>query len=170
MTLRARTEESVVVPADLVIMTELKEDKVVSDKVSEKGPSRKTKYHDIVRPRIKTPHYQHVGLLQYRTDPPEWDDDGITIPQNIGRHVLDEDYHPPRTSPPFKRLHPEDLLFPLTPLQEWARLYQEGIEATDWLLTVGEIRLANDKKCGKWRCKPSPLRNSWTYTEAGNGF
>jgi hypothetical protein len=66
-----------------------------SDRIFEKSPT-KTKYHDIIRPKVKT-RYQHIGLVRYRTEEPEWDDDGITIPQNIGRHVLDEDYRAPRT-------------------------------------------------------------------------
>jgi hypothetical protein len=124
---------------------------------------RRTKYYDIVAPKIKTPRRQHVGLIRYRTEEPAWDDDEILIPQNIGRHVIDEDYRAPRKSPSFQRLQPKDLFSPLTPLKEWERLEQEGIDITDALLTVGEILLANDQKLGKWKCKPSPLRSSWTY-------
>jgi hypothetical protein len=50
-----------------------------SDRIFEKSPT-KTKYHDIIRPKVKNPRYQHIGLVRYRTEEPEWDDDGITIP------------------------------------------------------------------------------------------
>ena len=92
-----------------------------SDRIFEKSPT-KTKYHDIIRPKAKTPRYQHIGLVRYRTEEPEWDDDGITIPQNIGRHVLDEDYRAPRTSPPFMCLQPNDIWFPLVPVDFFERV------------------------------------------------
>jgi hypothetical protein len=126
------------------------------------GP-RRTKYYNIVLPRVKTPRYQHVGLVRYRTEDPEWDDDEILIPQNIGRHVMDEYHRAPRKSQNFHRLQPKDLFFPLTSLKEWERLEQEGIDITDALVTVGELLLANDQKLGKWKCKPSPLRSCWAY-------
>jgi hypothetical protein len=133
-----------------------------SDRIFEQSPT-KTKYHDIIRPKVKTPRYQHISLIRYRTEEPEWNDDGITIPQNIGLHVLDEDYRALRTSPPFICLQSNNFWFPLTSLKEWERLYQEGIKSTDTLLTVGQILLAGDKEMGRWRCRPSSLRNSWTY-------
>ena len=109
------------------------------------------------------PRYQHVGIIRYRTEGPQGGVDSIKIPQNIGLHVIDEDYRAPRTAPPFQHLQPQDLFFPLTPLQEWEDLEEEGIEAIDELLTVGQIVLAQDKKSRSWMCKPSPLRSSWTY-------
>jgi hypothetical protein len=124
---------------------------------------RKTKYYDIVRPKVKTPLYQHVGILRYRTEGPNGGN-GIVIPQHIGLHVIDKDYQAPRTPPPFKRVRPQDLFFPLTPLEEWEKLDENGIEATDALVTMGEIILVEDKKSRKWMCTPSPLRGSWTYT------
>jgi hypothetical protein len=41
---------------------------------------RKTKYYDIVRPKVKTPLYQHVGILRYRTEGPNGGN-GIVIPR-----------------------------------------------------------------------------------------
>jgi len=164
MSLRTGPEKFEFGPPDSSTFPGSTETNMTSAEVSEAKPPTKTKYYDIVRPRIKMPSYQHVGLIRYRTVEPQWDDDGITIPQNIGRHVLDEDYHVPRASPPFRSLQPDDLWFPLTPLKEWKRLDQQGVEVTDTLLTVGEILLANHKILGNWRCKPSPLRNAWTYT------
>jgi hypothetical protein len=125
---------------------------------------RKTKHHDITRRRLRISHHPHVSILRHRTEKPELDDAGILIPQNIGRHVMHEVYRAPRTSPTFKRLRPENLWFQLTPFNEWEQFFQEGVEVTDALLTVGEILIANDKSLGKWRCKPSLLRSCWTYT------
>ena len=124
---------------------------------------RKTKYYNAVRPRVKSPLYQHVGIIRYRTEGPNGGGDPVIIPQNIGLHVIEEDYPARRTAPPFQPLWPQDLFFPLTSFQEWKELEQEGIEATDELLTVGQILLAQDKKSRKCMCKPSPLRSSWTY-------
>ncbi|KAE9373365.1 hypothetical protein N431DRAFT_456151 [Stipitochalara longipes BDJ] len=135
-----------------------------SKSMSEVENFRRTKYHDIVCPRVKAPQYQHVVILKYRKEGLNGGGDAIIIPQNIGRHVIDEDYRAPRAAPLFKHLRPQDLFFPLTSLKEWKKLEEEGIEATDVLLTVGEILLAEDEKSRKWMCKPSPLRSSWTYT------
>jgi hypothetical protein len=116
---------------------------------------RKTKHQGVTHPRIKISHHPHVSILRHRTEKPEVDDAGILIPQTVGRHVMVENYRAPRTSPTFKRLRPEDLWFPLTPLSEWEQFFQEGVGVTDALLTLGEILIANDKSLGKWGCKPS---------------
>jgi hypothetical protein len=134
----------------------------IMNSVSTLNP-RKTGYYDIIRPRMNISHDSRISILRHRTEKPELDDAGILIPQNIGRHVMEEDYRARRTSPPFKRLRPEDLWFQLTPSREWKQLFREGVEVTDVLLTVGEILIANDKSLGKWRCKPSHLRSCWTY-------
>jgi hypothetical protein len=121
-----------------------------------------TKYYSITAPELKEISRQHVSLNRYRSDDPRIDET-ILIPQNIGWHVVDENYRAKRTSPPFQEFEAEDLLVELTPFMEWKDLGKEGIDVTDALITVGEIRLTEDKVLKKWRCKPSPLRSSWLY-------
>jgi len=76
---------------------------------------------------------------------------------------VDENHRPKRISRPFQRFEGEDLFVELTSLQEWSDLGKKGIEVTEALITVGEIQLVEDKKLKVWRCKPSPLRSSWSY-------
>lgn len=120
------------------------------------------KYYNITAPDLKEIGRQHVWLNKYRTDDPR-NNDTILIPQNIGWHVVDENHRPKRISRPFQRFEGEDLFVELTSLQEWSDLGKKGIEVTDALITVGEIQLVEDKKLKVWRCKPSPLRSSWSY-------
>ena len=127
------------------------------------GHPRKPKYYNLVPLRCMSPHYQHISIIRYRTEEPYRCCGEILIPQNIGLHVIEQGYRAPRTAPPFQALRPEDLFFPLTPLREWSELEQEGIDAVDELLTVGQIVLAQDWKFRRWMCKPSPLRSSMTY-------
>jgi hypothetical protein len=125
---------------------------------------RKTKYSNIIIPKIRKANDQHISLIRFRTNPPECNDEGLLIPYNIGRHVVNEEYQTPRTQPPFTPLRRAEFFFPLTPLKEWELLERQGIEVEDALLTGGEILLAQNKNWRKWICRPSPLRSVWTYS------
>lgn len=103
--------------------------------VNTASKSRRTKYFDVVIPKIRKFNDQHIFQQRSRIQDSEDEDDEIFVPCSIGRHVMDQEYHPPRRSASFRRLQPEDLFFPLTSLKEWDLLDQEGIEATDTLLT-----------------------------------
>jgi hypothetical protein len=86
------------------------------------------------------------------------------IPGTWGGHLLDACFDVKRAVPfisPMDLTH-EDFIVKGTKLAEWREVRGLGIEVNVQVLTTGECELLGLEQTMRWRCKPSPLRRSWT--------
>ena len=65
ISLHTRPEGFASVPKDPWKLPKSQKCNMSSDRIFEKSPT-KTKYHEIIRPKVKTPRYQHISLIRYR--------------------------------------------------------------------------------------------------------
>jgi hypothetical protein len=86
------------------------------------------------------------------------------MPGPWGAHLLDSCLSAKRAVPfilPMDLTH-EDFIVKGTKLAEWREVSGLGIEVKVEVLTTGECDLLGLDQTMRWRCKPSPLRRSWT--------
>jgi hypothetical protein len=70
--------------------------------------------------------------------------------------------HQPNLKPRSKKFDVEGQQMVALQFEKWWELSRLGIDVREALVMPGERALANDPRLGKWRCKLSPLRRSWT--------
>jgi hypothetical protein len=86
------------------------------------------------------------------------------MPGPWGGHLLDACFDVKRAVPfisPMDLTH-EDFIVKGTKLAEWREVRGLRIEVNVESLTTGECELLGLDQTMRWRCKPSPLRRSWT--------
>ena len=89
------------------------------------------------------------------------------MPGPWGAHLLESCFDVKRAVPfisPMDLTH-EDFIVKGTKLAEWREVRGLGIEVNAEVLTTGECELLGLDQTMRWRCKPSPLRRSWTIKE-----
>jgi hypothetical protein len=89
------------------------------------------------------------------------------VPGPWGAHLLDLSLDVKRATPfisPMDLTH-EDFIIKGTKMAEWRALRGLGIQVNVEALTTGECELLGLDQTMRWRCKPSPLRKSWTLIE-----
>jgi hypothetical protein len=89
------------------------------------------------------------------------------MPGPWGAHLVDSCFDIKRAVPFISRmdLTHEDFIVKGTKLAEWREVRGLRIEVNVEVLTTGECELLSLDQTMRWRCKPSPLRRSWTLIE-----
>ncbi len=80
----------------------------------------------------------------------------------IGMHVWSEYFNKGKRPVEFVRFQPSHLAIRSTVVLDRMVMVKYAIEVREAKVTEGEWSLLRDKQLCKYRCRPSPLRKSWS--------